>query len=626
MEIVVTDSVQSVHHGESKPFSLRAGLQQSLHLLERRDRYTLVVVTLAQVLSAFLDLLGVVLIALVTTTILGNIGSSTTSDDNSIFSKLLSFTESWSVERLMWVSAIAGAVLIIKSLINVTLTRFTLGFLARRQADISGRLTTSLLSSSIAIVQARPSQERAYALTAGVNFATLIVLGQAQIAITESAVLLLLTSALFIVNPFVTTFALIFFALVAFVMHRILSVRADRLGQTATGMEITSVLTIQEALSSYREIFVSNRRGNYSKRISDLRRRAAHVQADLSFVGLVPKFVLEISLVAGAGLLVLSQVWSSGLVAGITIVAIFLVAASRILPSILRFQTALIVMRSGAGQAGPTYSLASELADHNKSESAYVADADQRNGAVFCSDILLRNVSFSYPNSDTEAIRKINLKIESGSSTAIVGASGSGKSTLADLILGVLDPERGDVLISGSSPHAAVRHWPGSIGYVPQNVAVVNGTVRSNVGLGLPESEIDDSAVRAALERAHLMDFLLHSREGIHTLVGEHGVRLSGGQLQRLGLARALYSNPSLLVLDEATSALDAETEQAITDTLSEIAEHTTLVVIAHRLATIRSFDRIVYLENGFAVALGTFDQVRSQSKNFDRQAALLGL
>ena len=218
------------------------------------------------------------------------------------------------------------------------------------------------------------------------------------------------------------------------------------------------------------------------------------------------------------------------------------------------------------------------------------------------------------------------MEVPPGTSTAIVGATGSGKSTLVDVILGVLDIDSGEVLVADATPGLAVGRWPGAIAYVPQDVAVLSGTVRENVALGLPTEAIDDGLVSEALERAHLADFLRDSREGLETVVGENGVRLSGGQRQRLGIARALYSRPRLIVLDEATSALDAETESLVTNTLESLAGEVTLIVVAHRLATVRKCNQVLYLDEGRIVASGSFDHVRRVVADFDRQAELLGL
>jgi ABC-type multidrug transport system fused ATPase/permease subunit len=176
------------------------------------------------------------------------------------------------------------------------------------------------------------------------------------------------------------------------------------------------------------------------------------------------------------------------------------------------------------------------------------------------------------------------------------------------------------------SPSAASTTWPGGIAYVPQESAVIEGTVRQNVGLALPAEYVDDDLVWEALVRAHLAELLKDERAGLDTMVGENGVKLSGGQRQRLGLARALYSRPKLLVMDEATSALDAATEQAVAAAVRDLEGQVTLVVIAHRLATIRHCTQVAYIEGGRVAALGDFDSVREVEPDFDRQAKLLGL
>jgi ABC-type multidrug transport system fused ATPase/permease subunit len=207
-----------------------------------------------------------------------------------------------------------------------------------------------------------------------------------------------------------------------------------------------------------------------------------------------------------------------------------------------------------------------------------------------------------------------------------VGATGAGKSTLADLILGVLTPDSGTITIGGFKPAVAITRSPGAITYVPQDISLVNGTIRDNVALGLPPDLVLDDRLWEALRRAQLADFLQEQRDGLDTVVGEHGMRLSGGQRQRLGLARAFYTRPKLIVLDEATSALDAETERAVAQTLIDLEGEVTLIIVAHRLATIMHCNQVAYLDQGRISAMGTFSEVRDRAPGFDHQARLLGL
>ena len=216
--------------------------------------------------------------------------------------------------------------------------------------------------------------------------------------------------------------------------------------------------------------------------------------------------------------------------------------------------------------------------------------------------------------------------IPKGTSIAFVGPSGAGKTTIIDILMGVLNPDSGAVLISGLPPLIAVAKWPGAVSYVPQDVVIAAGTIRENISLGYPLSEATDELVMGALKVAHLDKFVADLPNGIDTQVGERGTRISGGQRQRLGIARAMFTQPHLLVLDEATSSLDGETEASISEAIHALRGATTIVIIAHRLSTVRNADTVVYLSKGKVLATGTFDEVRKAVPDFDHQAKIMGL
>ena len=208
----------------------------------------------------------------------------------------------------------------------------------------------------------------------------------------------------------------------------------------------------------------------------------------------------------------------------------------------------------------------------------------------------------------------------------MVGPSGAGKTTLVDLILGVLRPDEGEIKLSGHSPSVAIETWPGALAYVPQDVMISNGTVRNNVALGFPIEEATNELVNDALRIGQLIEFVEQLPEGLDTYVGDRGTRISGGQRQRLGIARAMFTKPHFLVLDEATSSLDGETEANISDSIQSMRGLVTVVMIAHRLSSVRHADVVLYLEAGEILASGTFEEVRNKIPNFDKQAQLMGL
>lgn len=613
--------------------TLLSSVQQSLRLLSRRDQRLLVLSTVIQVATSVLDLLGVLLIGIVAGLAMANLtGSATPSTFTSILGRV--GISSLSGGTALWLAGVAGVLLLGKTAVSVFLTRRQLRFLARRQALVSGVLIERLLASPLIEVQQRSSQETAFALTAGVQYAILIVLGQAVVALAEGALLLVIGVGLFVVDPWLTIFSIIFFALVGLAIYRLLSRWAVRLGGSASVLDIDSLATIQEALSSYRELWVGGRRNSYVEKVQVIRWRSAGVSADLQFIGLFPKYVFECALVIGGGLLVVSQLFTKSGAAAIAVIALYLAAGSRVVPSLLRMQGAILSVRSAGSSAEPTYRLAHDLFPDGPNASFGVESpaagmppsAIGSGYAGFDASVHVEDVSFSYPGSAEPAVDHATFSVASGQSLALVGTTGAGKSTLADLILGVLEPASGRIHLSGMTPELAIAAFPGAIAYVPQMISLVNGTIRDNVALGWKRDEIDDDLVWDALRRAHLETFIKDAREGLDTEIGERGIRLSGGQRQRVGIARALYTRPKLVILDEATSALDAETENSIGETIQALEGEVTTVTVAHRLATIRHCDLVLYLEGGRIVAQGTFDEVRQQSERFDAQARLLGM
>jgi ABC-type multidrug transport system fused ATPase/permease subunit len=444
--------------------------------------------------------------------------------------------------------------------------------------------------------------------------------------------------SLLAIDPWVTLFAVVIFAVLIAVMHRTLTRWGARMAQDITVASISTLSAVSEALETYRESTVLNRRDMYIQRYEGLIGRYAIATSNQTYIMEIPKYVLEAALYISVLALAMVQFLTKDVGEAAATVALFLAAGSRVVPALLRLQGAGITIRNASVSAQPTYYLADFLTHHHatnntKPENALVTttaleirERIARGHEGFVPSISVDNATVTYLDAERPALIDASFTAAPGTSVALVGSTGAGKSTLTDIILGVLSPDLGSVTIGGLAPREAISTWPGAISYVPQNVALVLGTVRDNVALGLPPEAVDDDMVWEALQRAKIANFLRDSRDGLETVIGERGVRLSGGQRQRLGIARALYTRPLLLVLDEATSALDAETEQAIVETLNELEGEVTTVMVAHRLATVRRADQLLYMSHGRIECRGTFDEVRNQVPDFDRQASLLGL
>ena len=612
--------------------STRESVKSAFSLLGKRDKRVLSLATVLQMLLALMDLAGVLLLGLVAASAAGAAtGSPINVSGLSILGDILP-TDTRTTIVLAFVAAI---LLISKSVISLILTRRIFRFIANRQALIAGSIAQRLLNRPLLELQVRSSQQTTAALTTGITAITIGTLGPSIVIGAEIALVFAMGVGLIFIDPIVALFTIVFFGAVTLLLQRVLGNWAQSLGLRFTIAEIGSMESIQNALHTYREVTVAGRRRLFISRFQNFRWEAAYIQADAYILYQVGKYVFEISLIVGGGLLVLFMAVTRDVASAVAIITVFLASSSRIFPSLMRMQTSLAKIRESAGMAQCTYELIAAItaAEREYSPPAIPeTTAREFNTAIraeypgFSAHVECTNVSLTYPMTDQPALGNVTLSVSAGQSVALVGSTGAGKSTLADVILGVLFPSSGDVKISDLQPLEVVSKWPGAIAYVPQDVKVLSGTVRENVALGIPPEDIDDALVWEALERAQLAHFLRQERLGIATEVGENGVQLSGGQRQRLGIARGLYSRPRLLVLDEATSALDAETEQVITETLDTLAGQVTLIVIAHRLATVRNCNQVIYLSDGEILSSGSFQHVRNNVPEFDTQAKILGL
>lgn len=599
-------------------------LGRAVKVLSRADRRKLIAVTALQVLMGGLDLLGVIAIGLLGALSVSGLQSRPPGDRVSAALEVLHIQD-YSFENQALLLALSAAVLLVgRTILSIFFTRRILFFLSRRGAKISADLISRLLSQPLLVVQSRTTQETVYAVSAGVERIVLQVLATSVVWIADLALLVVMVAGLLIVDPVTAIATFVLFLVVAFFLYRFMHVRAGNLGIESSKLNIKSNEKTVEVFSSYRESVVRNRRDYYAREIGQLRYSLADSSAEIGFLPYVSKYVIETTVIVGALLIGAIQFILQDASHAIATLSIFLAAGTRIAPAVLRLQQGSIYINNGLGLSATTFELIESLGDAKMIEN--VDDTVNIKHEGFDPSIQIDCVSLTYPGKPTPAISEVSLIVPPGSSVAFVGPSGAGKTTIIDVLLGVLNPDNGSVSISGLAPLLAVAKWPGAVSYVPQDVVIAAGSIRENVALGYPIGEASDELVMGALKVAHLDEFVSSLPEGIETQVGERGAKISGGQRQRLGIARAMFTRPHLLVLDEATSSLDGEIEVSISEAIHSLRGSTTVVLIAHRLSTVRNVDMVVYLSKGKVLAKGTFDEVRSMVPDFDRQAKIMGL
>ena len=603
-----------------------ASTKAALKLLSSRDRKRFWILVIAQMSTGLLDLIGAGLITLVVLLLVGAFEPNANSD--ALLRELngFQFFTDYSLIKLAVVSGIGAALFfLIKSVACLWLIRKNLVFLGNQHSQIVSRLSERLLKKNLLFIESKSSQETSNAILHGTSYLTIELLGPLAIGLSEATLLILFAALMLWINPILMLCTVIFFGAAGVLLHRILGRWAGEVGAIVAQTSSDGQRELQETIGNFRSITVFGRQEFFVKGIRMQAQKGALAHSTKRFIEQIPKFSLEVTLVLGVLALGISQVSSSDLVSASTTLALFLTIAVRSTPSMLRLQGVFIAMRNATGQAKQTLDFIERL-DQEPDRAPVSNFVPEDSATAFSPELKVSNLSFIYPNNTYPSISNVSFTLGANCSLAIVGKSGAGKSTLVDLLLGLLVPQEGTVLLNGVAPQIALELWREKIAYVPQETKILSKSILENIVIGIPENKIDFDAVWLALEQVQLDDFVKKLPSGLYTQIGESGLKLSGGQRQRLGLTRAFYLNPQLLILDEATSALDPETENHISLAISAFSKKATVVSIAHRLATVRAADYVLYLENGKCQAFGTFQEVRDGSPDFATHAKLLGL
>lgn len=430
-------------------------------------------------------------------------------------------------------------------------------------------------------------------------------------------------TGLFIFNPMVTFTAMLIFSMAYVLLYKIVRKRLAENGKRISEASTRRYKLMAEGFGGIKDLLLLGRQQDFVRRFDVISHRLASSQATNQSLAQTPRYFMELVAYSAVVLLVLylQKSYEGNLEYILPVLAVYALAGFKLLPAFQNIYTNVASIKGGmaAFESTRTDLMNSKLINYEENARSCKLSCNPIN---FKDGIELRNVTFTYPGKTSPALRDLNVYIPVNKTVGLVGVSGSGKSTAIDLLLGLIQPNKGDLLIDGKPLDTTqLRTWQDSLGFVPQSIFLSDASIMENVAFGLPKETIDFELVQQAITLAHLDEMVSTLPQGLDTRIGERGVQLSGGQRQRIGIARALHHNAEVLIFDEATSALDGITEKLIMDAIHDFSGIKTIVMIAHRLKTVKKCDIIYFMENGTIVDSGTFDELVSKNKQFKNMA-----
>ena len=584
-------------------------------IINKSDRRKLLVFSTLRILANGLDIIGIAGIALLATAF-GSFasGGQVASVELPIIGRLI-IAE---YEAVLIALAVA-TVFVAKSGFSILLNLRTSLFIASIEIRLSNILATEFFQIRQESAPSKNSvsdfQTLAMSSTGGIKG----FLNARILLFSEGSLLISLLLVFLVVNPIATIALTVFMGGVLYVLNRMINLRLKSTGQEQISGSQLTLGSVRDLHGIKREAQTAGVMDQWLHRFSEGRSKMAKAGAIMYTLNTLPRFVIETSLILGIFMFIGGVVVFSDIPSQAVTIGVFLAGGLRIMASIIPFQGAITGMRSGAATGQFAFDALQSIVARTETTSQLETTNEASSG-----ELSFKDVYFSYEEDTEEVLRGVNFQVEKNTKVAIVGPSGAGKSTIFDLAMGFLLPDNGEVLVGNQTARNTLLSSPGYFAIVPQRPHLVSGSVLKNISL-LDEEQTDPSRVKEALIRAGLEKLVRSPNWQTQEIRPDSG-QLSGGEIQRLSLARALYRDPKILFLDEATSALDAETELEITNVLDRLKTDMTVVLIAHRLSTVKSADKIIYLDTGQVVAEGSFKELKEEVKNFARAIEIMGL
>ncbi len=525
-------------------------------------------------------------------------------------------------DLLLWGSLALVGIFIIKSGYIIAFNYFEAHFIYKRQYLISHRLMRSYMQAPYIFHLQKNTAALLRNIAQEVNVLINSVISNLLMLTREAIMALGILAFLFVIEPLITLVIISLSVLGAGAFILFNKNKMKEYGREEQECRFQMIKALNQGLGGIKDARVLNREEEFIEKFRMEAYRSTQLKAYIRFMQRIPRPVVETTAVLGVLLVAGLLVWQNRpMSAIIPILALFAIATVRMMPSIQQIATLYTNVRYNLASLNPIYEDLKGLENDN---AWFNDDRKRKNKLKFEKEIRIHNLSYHYPGSDEQALEGISLAFAKGEAVAFVGSSGAGKTTLVDIILGLFEPDEGEIYVDGTNIRDNLSAWQQNVGYIPQRIYLADETLRENVAFGLPRNEIEDKKVMDAIKLAQLEMLLKRLPEGLDTIIGENGTRLSGGQRQRLGIARALYHNPKVLIMDEATSALDNITEKQIINAIEELKEDHTLIMIAHRLTTVKNCDKLYFMEQGHVVQAGSYYDLVDSNTKF-REMALEG-
>ncbi len=593
-------------------------LKELFKLLNKAQRNKLIRLQFLVILMSILEVISVLAIG----PFMSLIGDqSQLSNLESVYGQAFALSGFSSVNHFIILSgALSLTILIISALVSTfTIWRLYM-YGSRVGADLSNRLFTLYLHKPWLYHSVSNSSELTNKIAQECQRITNGIIGPVMQMNAKLVLVIFMSTAIFIYNFTVTLIGLIIFVVAYFFLFKIARLQLDKNGLSITNEQATRFKLMGEGFGGIKDTLLLGRQSIFIKRFASASNRFARSQGNTQVLAQVPRYMLELLAYGSIISLILYLLITanSNLAQILPILSIYALAGFKLLPSLQHLYSSLSQIR---GNLSSFNNLKLDLEESkelsfNNSDDFNISSP---NKMKFKKALELESISFSYPGIASQAIESVNITIPKNHIIGIIGQSGSGKSTLVDLMLGLIEPDAGKLKVDGIDIYENRRSWQNLLGYVPQNIFLADASIRENIAFGLPDELINNKKIQDAIHLSMLDEFINSLPDGINTIVGERGVQLSGGQCQRIGIARALYENSEVLLMDEATSSLDGITEQFIMESIKRLHGRKTIILVAHRLATVRNCDTIFLLQDGKLIDQGSYEDLLESNDFFKK-------